>query len=208
MKRNLIAMAMTMGMAVAGSLPLAARAQQAPSAASGVQTSTDPSRATAVEREAREMKARAGSQPKVFFRGKTDAGLAILSGGNTVGDRVTMHAEQASYNLWVATVAKPSGAYLADVKLRIVKLDDKSVALDRTMEGPWLMAALPAGPYEVSATFQGDGAGQAQTLSDRVTVAKTGQRQVVLRFDSRAKVGQEMDGPFKGNPFGLAPVKH
>ncbi len=207
MKRNLIAMAMTMGMAVAGSLPLAARAQQAPSAASGVQTSTDPARAAAIEKEAGEMKARAGSQPKVFFRGKSDSGLAILSGGNSTGDRVTMHAERGTYSLWVATIAKPSGAYLADVKLRIVNLGDKSVALERTMEGPWLLAALPAGKYEVAATLMADGASKEQTLSNLVTVPKTGQRQVVLRFDSPAKVGPEMDSPFKGNPFSATPAK-
>jgi len=201
MKRMLIAIALF------GSLAFAAHAQQAPTAASGVQTSTDPARAAAIEKEAREMKGRAGNQTKVFFRGKTDAGLAILSGGNTVGDRVTMHAERSSYSLWVATVAKPSGAYLADAKLRIVNLGDRSVALERTMEGPWLMAALPVGKYEVSATFRADGASKDQTLSNRVTVAKTGQRQVVLRFDSPATVGSDMDSPFKGNPFGAGPLK-
>lgn len=193
--------------ALVGGLAFAAQAQQAPAASSGVQTSTDPARAAAIEQKAREMKARTGSQTKVFFRGKTDAGLAILSGGNTVGDRVTMHAERGSYSLWVATVAKPSGAYLADAKLRIVNLGDKSVSLERTMEGPWLMAALPAGKYEVSATFKAEGASQDQTLSNRVTVAMKGQRQVVLRFDSAAEVSPEMDSPFKGNPFGVPPVK-
>jgi hypothetical protein len=201
MKRICIAMALF------GSLAFAAHAQQAPTAASGVQTSTDPARAAAIEERARIMKARAGSQPLVFFRGKTDTGLAILSGGNTVGDRVTMHAERAAYNLWVATVAKPSGAYLADARLRIVNLGDKSVALERTMEGPWLLAALPAGKYEVSATFKADGASKDQTLSNRVTVADKTQRQVVLRFDSSADVSPEMDGPFKGNPFGAPAVK-
>lgn len=201
MKIGLVAIAMV------GGLAFAAQAQQAPAASSGVQTSTDQARAAAIEQKAREMKARAGSQPRVFFRGKTDAGLAILSGGNTVGDRVTMHAERGNYSLWVATVAKPSGAYLADAKLRVVNLGDKSVALERTMEGPWLMAALPAGNYEVSATFKGESASQGQTLSNRVTVAMKGQRQVVLRFDSAAEVSQEMDSPFKGNPFGVPPVK-
>lgn len=201
MKRGLIAIALF------GSLAFASHAQQAPSAASSVRMSTDAARAAAIEKEAREMKARAGSQPKVFFRGKTDAGLAILSGGNTVGDRVTMHADRGTYSLWVATVAKPSGAYLADVKLRIVNLGDKSVALERTMEGPWLPAALPAGKYDVSATLKADGASKEHTLTNRVTVVKTGQRQVVLRFDSPAKVGPEMDSPFKGNPFGAPPVK-
>ena len=193
--------------ALLGGLAIAAQAQKPPVGASGVQVSADPARATAIEKEARAMKARAGGQPKVFFRGKTDGGLAILSGGDTVGDRVTMHAERGNYSLWVATVARPSGAYVVDAKLHIVNLGDKSVSLERTMEGPWLMAALPAGKYEVSATFKADGAGKDQTLSNRVTVPKKGQRQVVFRFDSSAEVGPERDSPFKGNPFGAPPVK-
>lgn len=202
MNRNLFVIALFTSLAVA------AHAQQAPATASGVQTSTDPARAAAIENEAREMKLRAGSQPMVFFRGKTDAGLPILSGGITVGDRATMRAERKNYNLWVATVAKPSGAYLADAKLRIVNLGDKSVALERTMEGPWLLAALPAGTYEVSATFKAEGASKDQTLSNRVTVAKAGQRQVVLRFDSPANVGSEMDSRFKGKPVEAASLKN
>jgi hypothetical protein len=70
-----------------------------------------------------------------------------------------------------------------------------------------LLAALPAGKYEVSAIFKADGASRDQTLSNRVTVAKIGQRQVVLRFDSPAEVSPEMSSPFKGNPFGAPPVK-
>ncbi len=194
-------------LALMGGLALAAQAQTASSASSGVQTSTDPSRAAAIEKEAREMKARAGMQAKIFFRGKTGAGLDLLSGGNTVDDRVTMQSERGNYSLWVATVAKPSGAYLADAKLRVVSLSDKSVVVDRTMEGPWLLAALPAGKYEVSATFRADGASKDQTLTERVNIAKTGQRQVVLRFESDAKVSPDMESPFRGNPFGVAPVK-
>lgn len=183
-------------------MALAASAQQVPPADSGVITSTDPARAAAVERQAQALKARAGNAPKVFFRGRTDAGVAILSGGNTVDDRVVMHAERDRYSLWVATVARPSGAYLSDVRLRITNLADKSVAFERTLEGPWLMLALPAGKYELTATFRDEGARQDQTLTSRVTVAKAGQRQAVLRFDSTAEVSTEANGPFKGNPFG------
>ena len=204
MKTGLITLALLSG------LSWAAQAQQAaPSSAaasSGVQTSTDPARAAAVEKQALDMSAR-GSQPKVFFRGATDSGLTILSGGSTVGDRVTMHAEKSAYSLWVATVARPSGAYLADAKLRIVNLGDKSVALERTMEGPWLMAALPAGKYEISATYKAAAGSSAHTLSNRVTVPKSGQRQVVLRFDTNDTVASDMDRPFKGNPFGMPAIK-
>ena len=51
----------------------------------------------------------------------TSSGLSFLSGGITVGDRVSMHAERDRYTLWVATVAKPSGAYLTEADLRRLK---------------------------------------------------------------------------------------
>jgi hypothetical protein len=184
------------GLAVAAQAQQAAPAASAAPSASGVHSSTDPARADAVEREALDMKARAGSQPLVLFRGKTDAGLAILSGGSSLDDRGVIRAERGDYSLWVATVAKPSGAYLAEVKLRIVHLGDKAVVLERTMEGPWLLAALPAGNYQVSATYRAEGASKDQTISNRVTLARGAQRQVVLRFDSPSQVGSTKEGPF------------
>jgi hypothetical protein len=182
---------------------LSAQAQPAQPAANGVQMSTDPARAAEVERKARELKARAATQPQVFVRGQTESGAAFVSGGNTLEDRVRMHAERERYSLWIATVAKPSGAYLADARLRIVRVGDKSTALERKMEGPWLLVALPPGKYDVSSTFKAMGSDKDQTLSQRVEISKAGLRQVVLRFDSPAEVSPEMNSPFKGNPFGV-----
>jgi hypothetical protein len=189
-----------------------AHAQGTPS---GVTESTDPAKAAAVEKAARELKARQEQDAKSgkprtsasIVRGKTDSGLAYLSGGITVGDRVSMHAERTGYSLWVATVAKGSGAYLSDAQLRIVSLKGKTVVLERTMDGPWFFVALPAGSYEVSATLKTDGSDKAQTLTSRVNVPAKGQRQAVLRFVSTAEVSPEMQSPFKGNPFGNPPSK-
>jgi len=187
-----------------------AASAMAQGAASGVQESTDPARAAAVEKAVAELKARAAQgaasspdSPSVApVLGKTDAGVAFLSGGITVEDRTSMYAERGRYTIWVATVARPSGAYLVDARLRIVDLKDRRTVLERTMEGPWLFAALPAGLYDISATYRADGADTDQTLTERVRVAGAGQRQVVLRFKSSDEVSTEMDSPFKGNPFG------
>jgi hypothetical protein len=177
---------------------------------SGVTTSTDPATAAAVEQAARDMKARSAQDANAGTPGssaavvqdKTEGGLAFLSGGITVGDRVSMHAQRANYSFWVTTVAKPSGAYLSDAKLQIVNRKDKTTVLDRTMDGPWFLIALPAGSYDVSATYTADGSNKPQTLSTRVSVPAKGQRQAVLRFDSTATVSPDMQSPFNGNPFG------
>ena len=209
MKRNL------MMMFVAGAFALGAHAQGTPGTpampedASGIKESNDPAKAAAVEQAARELQERAQAHPETsahIVRSQTGDGHAFVSGGVTVEDRLAMSAERAQYNLWVATVAKPSGAYLANAKLRIVNVRDKSVVLERTMDGPWLLATLPAGNYDVSATFRADGTDKDQVLSERASVGKSGQRQVVLRFASSAQVSPDMVSAFKGNPFGDAPV--
>jgi hypothetical protein len=180
----------------------------------GVKESTDPARAASVEQYVREMKARLereaqSGRPQTsasVVHGQTEGGLAYLSGGITVEDRMAMHAERGRYNLWVATVAKGSGAYLSDARLRVVDLKGKSAVLDRTMDGPWFFISLPAGHYELTATVPPDGPDAAQTLTARVTIPQGGQRQAVLRFTSSATVSPEMESPFKGNPFGRPPA--
>jgi hypothetical protein len=198
-----------MAMIVISAFALSAHAQVAPEGAGGITETNDPAKAEAVEKAAREIKERAMNQPQSsaeIVRSQTDGGYAFLSGGASTEDRQAMTTERAQYSLWVATVAKPSGAYLANARLRIVNVRDKSVVLERTMDGPWLFAALPAGTYDVSAIFRADGTDKDQALSERVIVGKGGQRQVVLRFASSAQVAPEVASASKGNPFSEAPA--
>lgn len=209
--RNIVALASLALLGVLSAAAVAAAAAEpesaSASAASGVTESTDPGRAAAIERRAREMKAQASSasQPggsAYVVEGSTEGGRPFLSGGVTKDDRARMYARRDNYNLWVATVAKPSGAYLTDVELRIVDASNQAQVLNRRMDGPWFMLSLPAGQYDVSATFHRFHSAADQTLSMRVSVAASGQRQAVLRFDSTAEVGDEARRPAQGNPFG------
>jgi hypothetical protein len=171
--------------------------------------STDPAMAAAVEKTAQDMKERATQSATSglpvssanIVRGKSDEGLAYLSGGITLGDRATMYAERAEYSLWVATVAKVSGAYIPGAKLRIVAIGTQAAKLDRTMDGPWFFAALPPGQYDVAATVRPDDGSAPQTMTTRVNITKNGQRQVVLRFASSAEVAHEMQTSSTGNSF-------
>jgi len=192
--------------APASAVPVAA-------ASAPVIETTDPARAAAVLKQARAIGdrnadvAKFGGPPPsaVLVRAKTGDGTAFLSGGVTVDDRKTMHAERADYSLWVATVARRSGAYLSDVRLRITRAGDKQPALERTMDGPWLLAALPPGRYDIVATMPAEGADPEQTLKMQVQLAKGGQRQAVLRFDSSSQLSPDGSDPFEGNPFGADP---
>jgi hypothetical protein len=181
---------------------LCAIAAPAQAASSGVRESADPARAASVERAAAELKRRPAQTAVGVVHDKTALGYAMLGGGISPEDRVQMHAQRSQYSLWVVTVAKPSGAYLADVQLRIVDSKSKAVVLDRTMQGPWLLLKLPPAPYDLTATFRATAGSAPQTLTSHVNVSAKGLRQAVLRFDSTATVGPEMQGPFNGDPFG------
>jgi hypothetical protein len=195
---------------VSSSLAVGVQAQ----GTNGVTESTDPAKAAAVEQAASAMRAvqarSSASAPAqgsaMVVRGQSETGVAYLSGGVSVDDQTAMYAERGSYSLWIATVAKGSGAYLSDARLRILALADKRVVLEHTMDGPWLFAALPPGRYEITATMPADGPDAAQTLTSRVSIVKGTQRQAVLRFVSSANVSPERNNPFKGNPFGNSPA--
>ncbi len=141
------------------------------------------------------------------MRGKSASGIAYVCGGVTTEERKALHALRADYSLWVATVAKPSGAYLSDARLRISDLGAKRVVIEQTMVGPWFFAMLPPGRYEISATVPAEGADASQTLTAQVNVVRGEMRQAVLRFPSSADVGAERDQPFGGNPFGASAPK-
>jgi len=141
-------------------------------------------------------------------RAQTESGIAYVSGGVGQSELTALHVERSHYSLWVATVAKGSGAYLSDAQLRITSLDGNRVVLEHTMDGPWFFATLPPGRYEVSATLRPDGADAAETITRDVRIQRGGLRQAVLRFISSADVAAEREHPFNGNPFdGGAPAR-
>jgi len=133
----------------------------------------------------------ASADSRVFVRDRTPDGHAFLSGGVSLEDRAEMEKVKTDYSLWVSTVARPSGAWLAEVKLQITDLKDSRVVVDRVLEGPWFMVSLPAGRYEVRGTFTAQGATNAQAQTQTVVVGQ-GLRQAILRFDSRAIVSPDL----------------
>ncbi len=197
--------------AILFSVAVAAGAQ----AQSDVSQSTDPAKAAAVERAVQELKARRAREPTPTYvrspdglvRGTSASGVAYVSGGVTIDERKALYAMRAQYNLWVATVAKPSGAYLSDARLRITDLSDQRVVIEQTMYGPWFFSMLPPGRYEVSGTVFTEGTDTLQTIAAEVRIVGGTTRQAVLRFPSAAIVGAEAGAAFGGNPFGASAPK-
>jgi hypothetical protein len=84
---------------------------------------------------------------------QTAGGVSYVSGG--VGEesinRLTSFA--GDFNLKLV-FALTSGAYVSDVRVAIADKTGRTL-LDATSEGPWFLTKLPAGNYQVVATFAG-----------------------------------------------------
>lgn len=130
----------------------------------------------------------------------TADGISYVSGGVGQAERAQLHAARTQYDLWVTTVARGSGAYLADARLEVQDTLRNRPVLTDDMAGPWLFAALPRGQYRVKATLKLD-SGVIETRTKNVAIEPGVTRQVVLRFHSDANVSPQRTEQFGGNPF-------
>jgi hypothetical protein len=94
-----------------------------------------------------------GLEPKV------EGGVAYVSGGVDTTQQQAIKEMRKDYNLQLLFALK-GGAYLSDVKVKIQDSAGKSV-LETVSSGPFLLARLPPGTYQVTADFHG----KAQTRS-------------------------------------------
>ena len=95
--------------------------------------------------------------------GSTDAGIAFVTGGVSEDQRTQMRSERRGYSYWLSTAARGSGAYLADVQVRITEAVGGKLVLEVNMDGPWLFVALPQGRYAVQATYADGRGGRPET---------------------------------------------
>lgn len=113
--------------------------------------------------------------------GNTVRGGAFVSGGIGESEILALDAQRDRFSLWVITAAKLSGAYLADVRIRITDAK-KALVLEQKIEGPWLLVDLPLGRFEVEASL-GD-----QSLKRATTIHAGDHHQMVFYFDVAADV--------------------
>ncbi len=127
------------------------------------------------------MIALAASTAQATVSGQTTRGGAFVSGGVGADEIAALDAQRSKYSLWLITAAKVSGAYLADVRIRIID-EKKTPVLETTMAGPWLLVDLPTGRYEVEASYRG------QTFDRPTTIHAGDHHQMVFHFDVPADV--------------------
>ena len=102
--------------------------------------------------------------------------VTYVSGGVGLESLDQLSSMSRDFNLKLV-FALNSGAYLSGVQVAIVDAKGKTV-LDTTSDGPWLMAKLPTGNYQVIATV----AGKAEKR--QVTVGPSQLKTVDLRWAS------------------------
>ena len=123
------------------------------------------------------------AQAAAFERGRSDGGAAWISGGIGESEREQMLATGERHRLWLTTAARRSGAYLSGARVHVVDLASRITVLAITMDGPWLLASLPDGRYEVQADWRPDDGAPAQSARAVTRVAGEATRRLVLYFD-------------------------
>ena len=84
---------------------------------------------------------------------QTAGRMSYVSGGVGTDSLDRLSSLARDFNLKLVFALK-SGDYVSDVKVTIADAAGKQL-LDTISEGPWFLAKLPAGTYQVAATFGG-----------------------------------------------------
>lgn len=93
---------------------------------------------------------------------QTAGRVSYVSGGVGTASLDRLGSLAKDFNLKLVFALK-SGDYVSDVKVTIADAAGKQL-LDTTSEGPWFLAKLPAGNYQIVATFAGNAAKRAITV--------------------------------------------
>jgi hypothetical protein len=102
-----------------------------------------------------------------------------VSGGVSADERDEMILALPDHNLKVLTAAEKSGAFLAGAQVVVRDAGGRTV-FETTLEGPWLLARLPPGNYQLIATL----GGKSQTRA--FTAPASGRREIFLYWAAPA----------------------
>lgn len=105
--------------------------------------------------------------------------VKFVSGGVGEDSDARMQALTKDYNLRLLFAAK-DGHYLADVAVKITNERGAKV-LDAVSDGPWLLANLAPGKYEITATYEG------KPVTRSTTIAPSRRREVFFRWEEKAE---------------------
>ena len=107
---------------------------------------------------------------------QTPGGVSYVSGGVGTDSIDHLNTLAGKFNLKLV-FALNSGSYVSDVGVAIADAAGKTIVA-ATSDGPWFLASLPAGNYQVVATFAG------HAVRRQATVGTAGLRTVDFRWAS------------------------
>src|SRR5574337_692108 len=131
----------------------------------------------------------AAGTAQALRRDVSPVGIAFVSGGVGKEDLDAMRQLRGRYNFWLVLAAKGSGAHLADVRVRVRRLPDRMLLLDTVTDGPWLLANLPEGDYELHTHYDDIIPGTSTERRRSFRIDASGQRQVVVYYDAPVEGG-------------------
>jgi hypothetical protein len=103
---------------------------------------------------------------------QTVKGVTFLNGGVGEIERQEMLAMKKEYNLHLLFVDKVTGAYTADVRVRIQDAKGASI-LDGVSQGPFFYAKLNPGKFRITVSSNSQEQTQSTVISARKAVSKT-----------------------------------
>ena len=107
---------------------------------------------------------------------RTYGGVSDVSGGIGADSTDRLSSLAGDFNLKLV-FATDSGNYVSGVRVAIADAAGRTV-LDTTSEGPWFLTKVPAGNYQVVATFAGN------PVKRQITVGASALRTVDFRWAS------------------------
>ncbi|TAL91415.1 MAG: carboxypeptidase regulatory-like domain-containing protein [Candidimonas sp.] len=111
--------------------------------------------------------------PPLQHQGSTD----YVSGGVGLDESTAFKAAMAQFPLALTFASNRDGHsdYVADVQV-VVRDSQNNNILNATSEGPYFLARLPAGKYDVFATYKG------QTQSRKADIGSTGTVRLIFEW--------------------------
>jgi hypothetical protein len=103
-------------------------------------------------------------------------GVNYTSGGIGINSQERLNARASEFNLKLVFTLN-EGNYIADVNVMLTDAKGRKV-VEHTADGPFFMARLPAGQYNVAATYDG------KTVTRKISVGGSGLRTEYFRWPS------------------------
>ena len=112
--------------------------------------------------------------------GRGAGGEPYATGGVGDEERASLTRRRQEFNVWITTAARQSGAYLADVRVKITDAANRQV-LETALDGPLILIRLAPGQYTIEASLE------QQKQQRAVTIGAQGHRELYFYFDVAAE---------------------